>query len=77
MLLRAISLAEFGTGCYKVKPKVRTSDDNDGHLFWDCTFHPFVELRNNPEFLASLPPAWLASWVDITVYWVTFGRGGQ
>ena len=20
-------------------------------LFWDCTFHPFVELRNKPEFL--------------------------
>ena len=25
--------------------------DNDGHLFWDCTFPPFVELRNKPEFL--------------------------
>ena len=25
--------------------------DNDGHLFWDCTFPPFVELRNQPEFL--------------------------
>ena len=25
--------------------------DNDGHLFWDCTFHPFVELRDKPEFL--------------------------
>ena len=20
-------------------------------FFWDCTFHPFVELRNKPEFL--------------------------
>ena len=26
--------------------------DNDGHLFWDCTFPPFVELRNQPEFLS-------------------------
>ena len=25
--------------------------DNDGHLFWDCTFPPFEELRNSPEFL--------------------------
>ena len=25
--------------------------DNGGHLIWDCTFHPFVEVRNNPEFL--------------------------
>ena len=25
--------------------------DNDGHLFWECSFLPFVELRNNPEFL--------------------------
>ena len=24
---------------------------NDGHLFWDCTFLPFVELRNSPVFL--------------------------
>ena len=30
---------------------VCNAPDNDGHLFWDCTFLPFVELRNNPEFL--------------------------
>ena len=24
--------------------------DNDGHLFWDCTFLPLVEIRENPEF---------------------------
>ena len=24
--------------------------DNDGHLFWDCSFLPFVELRNSPGF---------------------------
>ena len=28
--------------------------DSDGHLFWACTFPPFVELRNNPEFLPSM-----------------------
>ena len=25
-------------------------DDNDGHLFWDCTCPPLVEIRENPEF---------------------------
>ena len=25
-------------------------DDNDGHLFCDCTFPPLVEIRENPEF---------------------------
>ena len=24
--------------------------DNDGHLFWECTFPPHVEIRENPEF---------------------------
>ena len=24
--------------------------DNDGHLFWECTFPPLVEIRENPEF---------------------------
>ena len=24
--------------------------DSDGHLFWDCTFPPLVEIRQNPEF---------------------------
>ena len=23
--------------------------DGDGHLFWDCTFPPLVEIRENPE----------------------------
>ena len=22
----------------------------DGHLFWECTFPPLVEIRENPEF---------------------------
>ena len=26
------------------------SPDNDGHLFWECTFPPLVEIRENPEF---------------------------
>ena len=25
-------------------------DDNDGHLFWECTFPPRVEIRGDPEF---------------------------
>ena len=24
--------------------------DSDGHLFWNCTFPPLVEVRENPEF---------------------------
>ena len=24
--------------------------DGDGHLFWDCSFHPLVNLRESPEF---------------------------
>ena len=26
------------------------SPDSDGHLFWECTFPPLVEIRENPEF---------------------------
>ena len=25
-------------------------EDHDGHLFWECTFPPLVEIRENPEF---------------------------
>ena len=25
-------------------------NDHDGHLFWECTFPPLVEIRENPEF---------------------------
>ena len=25
--------------------------DGDGHLLWECTFPPLVEIRENPEFL--------------------------
>ena len=24
--------------------------DGDGHLLWDCTFPPLVEIRGHPEF---------------------------
>ena len=24
--------------------------DSDGHLFWECTFLPLVEIREHPEF---------------------------
>ena len=36
-------------GCH-VPCRFRGGDDNDGHLFWDCTFPPLVEIRENPEF---------------------------
>ena len=26
------------------------SPDGEGHLFWECTFPPLVEIRENPEF---------------------------
>ena len=61
MLLRAI----FSGGVWNgfLLSKVKKEDvprrfcglpDNDGHLFWECTFLPFVELRNSPEFLPLL-----------------------
>ena len=78
ILLRAIPSGGVWNGFLLSKAKKEAcrfcgAPDNDGDLFWDCTFLPSVELRNNPEFLplmnrnqlASLPPlAWLASWVD-------------
>ena len=27
-----------------------SAPDGDGHLFWECTFPPLVEIRENPEF---------------------------
>ena len=58
MLLRAILSGGVWNGFLLSKVKKEdincrfcNAPDNDGHLFWDCTFHPFVELRNNPEFL--------------------------
>ena len=58
MLLRAILSGGVWNGFLLSKAKKEDilcrfcgAPDNDGHLFWDCTFHPFVEHRNNPEFL--------------------------
>ena len=36
-------------GCH-VPFRFSGGDDNDGHLFWDCTFPPLVEISENPEF---------------------------
>ena len=36
-------------GCH-VPCRFCGGDDNDGHLFWDCTFPLLVEIRENPEF---------------------------
>ena len=36
-------------GCH-VPCRFCGGDDGDGHLFWDCTFPPLVEIRENPEF---------------------------
>ena len=30
--------------------RFRGAPDGDGHLFWECTFPPLVEIRENPEF---------------------------
>ena len=58
MLLRAILSGGVWNGFLLGKVKKEDvpcrfcgAPDNDGHLFWDCTFLPFVELRNQPEFL--------------------------
>ena len=58
MLLRAILSGGVWNGFFLGKVKKEDvpcrfcgAPDNDGHLFWDCTFLPFVELRNQPEFL--------------------------
>ena len=58
MLLRAILSGRVWNGFLLSKVKKEDvpcrfcgAPDNDGHLFWDCTFPPFVELRNQPEFI--------------------------
>ena len=59
MLLRAILSGGVWNGFLLSKVKKEEvpcrfcgAPDNDGHLFWDCTFPPFVELRSQPEFLS-------------------------
>ena len=58
MLLRAILSGGVWNGFLLGKAKKEDipcrfcgAPDNDGHLFWDCTFPPFMEFGNNPEFL--------------------------
>ena len=49
-------------------------------LFCGTSKQPRVSSLNEkgPHRLTSLSAlAWLASWVDITVYWVALGLGGQ
>ena len=65
MLLRAILTGGVWNGFLLSKVKKEdincrfcNAPDNDGHLFLDCTFPPFVELRNNPEFLPLRAEYW-------------------
>ena len=58
MLLRAILSGGVWNGFLLSKVKKEDvpcrfcgAPVNDGHLFLDCTFPSFVELRNKPEFL--------------------------
>ena len=41
--------------------------DSDGHLFWDCTFPPLVEIREHPE---------LWGWVGLLGLGASFGMVG-
>ena len=36
--------------CQVVPCRFCGAPDGDGHLFWECTFPPLVEIRKNPEF---------------------------
>ena len=56
-LLRAIMVGGVWNGFLLSRVRGREvpcrfcgAPDNDGHLFWDCTFPPLVEIRENPEF---------------------------
>ena len=46
-------LERFSLGRIRSQPtrcRFCGAPDNDGHLFWECTFPPLVEIRENPEF---------------------------
>ena len=56
-LLRSIMVGSVWNGFLpgKVRGQVvpcqfRGAPDGDGHLFWECSFPPLVEIRENPEF---------------------------
>ena len=50
--------------------------NHDGHLFWECTFSPLVEIRENPEFhdlmrmdKSSLAQVSALAWVASYAFW--------
>ena len=45
--------------------------DGDGHLFWQCTFPPLVEVRENPEF-----PDLIRKWMRFIGHVACFGMAG-
>ena len=56
-LLRSIMVVGVWNGfllsrvrCQPVPCRFCGAPDGDGHLFWECTFPPLVEIRENPEF---------------------------
>ena len=36
-------------GRHPANCRFRGAPDGDGHFFWECTFPPLVEIRENPE----------------------------
>ena len=56
-LLRSVMVGEVWNGFLLCRVRNQVvpcrfcgAPDHDGHLFWDCTFPPLVEIRENPEF---------------------------
>ena len=50
-------MEEFGTDSFLARPRRKmfpansvAKKDGDGHLFWECTFHPPEHVRDLPEF---------------------------
>ena len=43
--------------------------DGDGHLFWECTFPPLVEIRENPEFHDFMAKMFALAWLASSVVW--------
>ena len=50
-------MEEFGTDSFLVKPRRKMfhvvfvgRGMGDGHLFWECPFHPLQHVRELPEF---------------------------
>ena len=55
-LLRSIMMGGVWNGVLlgrvrgQVVPCRFGAPDHDGHLFWECTFPPLAEIRENPGF---------------------------